>query len=118
MPRNNLASGVFLISSISILSSTPVFAFCIQPSFFGIEPSLFRSPPSVPYCLSAYSYTGAHTCSSWEIDSYLDNVNDYIHALNDFVREAQALAESAQAFAEDAFNYTVCEAEEVKTQHE
>lgn len=118
MTTNNLASRVFLISSISIFSSTPVFAFCVQTSLFGSEPSFFRSSPSVPYCLSAYSYTGSHTCSSWEVDSYLDDVNDYIDALNDFVREAQAFAESAQSFAEDALNYAVCEAEEVKTQHE
>lgn len=118
MPVNNLIGRVLLISSAFTLLPAQGLTFCMQPSFWDSGPSFFWSPPSVPYCLSAYSYTGEHTCSSWEIDSYVEEINEYVEALNGFVREAQSFAESAQVFAEDVINYAVCEAEAVRTQHE
>lgn len=108
-----------LVVTILVLP-TSALAFCYEPSFYVSAPDAPGSfaKPSVPYCLDGYSYTGRHTCSGWEIDSYFDEVNDYIDKLNDYVREANELARSAARFAEEAYEYARCEAEEVKRQHE
>jgi len=95
-------------------------AFCSEPSFYQSAPDApgSYSKPDVPYCLSAYSYSGKHTCDDWEIDSYLDEVADYVSKLRDYADEANNFANAAIRFANEAVDYANCEAKEVKTQHE
>ena len=96
------------------------FAYCSEPSFSESEPDAPSSyqKPSVPYCLSEYSYSGKHTCDEWEIDSYFDEVNRYIRKLRDYVQEAKEFANEAIQFANEAVEYANCEAKDVKSQHE
>ena len=125
-----------------LISGTPSFPYCSEPSFYALEPSFFlaMSPsapsfyakPSVPYCLSEYNYSGVHTCEDYEISSYFDEVNDYIEDLNTYVQEARQFADEAtdyanrainfagevQQFSNEVYDYSNCEAEDVKAQHE
>ncbi|GLT12074.1 hypothetical protein GCM10007928_43070 [Sulfitobacter porphyrae] len=116
-------------------------AYCSEPSFYGNEPHFDGTEPDtpasylkpdVPYCLSSLSYSGAHNCSDYEIEAYIDEVEEYVSELRDYVddvaefaREAEDYANEAisfsnqvQGYAEDAYRFAKCEAEEVKTQHE
>jgi hypothetical protein len=96
------------------------YAFCYEPSLTVSVPDAPGSfaRPSVPYCLSDYSWSGRHTCDSWELDSYKRNVDDYIAQLNRYIEEANDLASSVRRFAEEAYDYAVCEANEVSAQHQ
>jgi hypothetical protein len=71
--------------------------------------------PDPPYCLSGYKYSGKHTCDSYEIDRYVDEINDYVRKLNDYVSEAGDYARAARNFAEEASTYARCEAEDAKS---
>ena len=85
------------------------YSFCSEP-MLPIMPSSF-SKPSAPYCLSGYSYTHKHTCSEWEINSYIDDVNRYIKKMNDFASEAVH-------FANEAKDYARCQIKEAKSELE
>jgi hypothetical protein len=111
---------VALLATVFFVSTAAARAFCSEPSFYGSTPSApsIFSKPDVPYCLNEYSYSGRHTCDSWEIDSYFNDVNNYISNLNNYVEEANRLAADAASFARQAHEYASCEAKELKTQHE
>lgn len=95
-------------------------AYCYEPSFSEDPPDppgkYYR--PDVPYCLAEYSYSGSHTCDSWEIETYKSEVEDYIRKLNDYISEAVDFADEARRFAEEASDFARCEANEVLSQHE
>ena len=97
-----------------------VSAFCSEPSMYSSPPSApgFYSKPDAPFCLSGYSYSGTHTCDSWEIDSYINEINDYIRQLNHYADEANSFARSAINFANEAADYARCEANDVKSEIE
>ena len=90
-----------------------VFAYCSEPSIFDrppTAPSSFQKP-SVPYCLSGYKYSGKHTCNKWEVDSYINSINEYIRKLRDYAEESKSYANKARIFANNAIDYANCEAE-------
>ena len=95
-------------------------AFCYEPSIRISVPDAPRSfaRPNVPFCMSGYRWSGTHTCDSWELDRYKRDVADYIDQLNSYVEEANDLARRVRRFAEEAYDYAVCEANEVSTQHQ
>jgi hypothetical protein len=95
-------------------------AFCYQPSFSESPPDApwSSSKPSVPYCLSSYSYTGKHTCDDWEVDSYFEEVNRYLRQLRDYADEAEQFANEAISYANEAIEYANCEGKDVRSQHE
>jgi hypothetical protein len=119
---------LWLIALLPLLP-VPSGAACFTPYFSGREPSppygFFASKPSIPFCLSSYSYTKTHTCSQWELDSYFEDVADYaedVRRYNDevvaFANEAAAYAKEAIEFSDQVYNYAVCEIKEVNSQHE
>ena len=119
---------IFKLLGVSCLICTPlvflfpvnVFAYCYEPSMYEAPPEPPRSfnKPSVPYCLDGYSYSGKHTCDQWEVDAYIDDVNDYIRQLNNYVEEANSFANSAARFASEAADYARCEADDAKSEIE
>lgn len=143
MNKQSKRSGIHLtaIVALSPFMAHDAQAFCSEPSFWGNEPSFYASTPSapssytrpsVPLCLSEYSYTGRHTCDEWELQNYFDEVEDYIGELNDYIDEAASFAEDVRQFAEEAIefhdqarnyfeeavDFSKCAAEEVQSQHE
>lgn len=108
----------FFLGIAILLAKFPGFAysFCNEPSMFSFAPD---SPgtygrPSPPHCLSGYQYSGKHTCSEWEINSYVNEVNDYIGDLQQYAEEAETFAEDAAQFASEARLYARCEADQAK----
>lgn len=111
---------IALAISYVILSITPAMPYCYEPSFSQSPPdapSRYKKP-DVPFCLSSYSYSGEHTCDTWELDAYKEEVSDFIDSLNDYLSEAVSFAENAQGFASEVETYAKCEAKEVSQQHE
>lgn len=106
--------------ALGLLMTAPVQAFCYEPSFHESTPSApgTFAKPSVPFCLSSYSYTRQHTCSSWELSAYQSDVEQYIRRLNTYIDEASRFARQAIQFAEEAAAYARCEAREVNNQHD
>ena len=92
---------------VGLFISGSANAYCSEPSVPNIPPSYGK--PSPPFCMSEYQFTRKHTCDSWEIDSYFNEVNDYIRKLNNYVQEATS-------FANEASEYAKCEANDVKSQ--
>lgn len=103
-----------------LFSHVQAFSYCSEPSFYGSAPDApsTYSKPSVPYCMSGYSYSGDHDCEDYEIDAYFDEVNYYIDKLNDYVDEAREFHSNMTRFVNDAIEYAQCEARDVRTQHE
>lgn len=118
MTASNLR--VLLATTLISLAPGKLFAFCSEPSFWGDAPSLSwsTSRPTVPFCLQEYAYSGSHSCDSWEVDAYINDVNNYIRELNDYVSEARNFANDAIDFANQAADYAECEAQEVSNQHQ
>lgn len=87
-------------------------AFCSSPTapFDSLPPppSAF-SQPREPFCLSDYKYTGRHTCSSWELESYFNDVEQYAEELRRFADDAKAYANEVIDYANDAVDYANCE---------
>lgn len=112
--RHTIVAAILLMFPISSNAA----AYCSEPSTSSSPPSGpgSYSKPSAPYCMANYSYTREHTCDSWEIDSYIDEVNEYIRKLNDFSNEAQDYANEAINFANEAAEYARCEANDVKSE--
>ena len=84
------------------------YAFCSEPamgsvSVFGV--SSFSSPPSPPFCLSGYRYSGKHSCDEWELSSYRSAVEDYVEGYKRYQAEALNVA---QRFLDDANEYSRC----------
>ena len=94
-------------------------AFCYEPSFYASTPTApgSYSKPDVPYCLESFSYSGSHTCESWELDAYKRDVEEYVRKLNDYANEAVDVANRARRYALEAQDYAKCEADEVLDQH-
>ena len=83
-------------------------AFCSEPtmgsvSVFGV--SSFSSPPSPPFCLSGYRYSGKHSCDEWELSSYRSEVEAYVEGYERYQAEARNVA---QRFLDDANEYSRC----------
>lgn len=105
---------------IIALSSGSAFAFCSQPSpgiLFDF-PEPYISEPTVPFCLSGYKYTGEHTCTEWEVDSYFSeleqyqsDLDSYISDVNDFMRKARRHAEEAEEYADCSMKEALAEIE-------
>lgn len=107
------------VVSLFVLFSPSAWAFCSEPSAYITlpdAPSSFEKP-RVPYCLSGFSYSGQHTCDSWEIDSYKRDVEEYVDKLQEYTDEALRAAQEAARFARDAEDYAACEVKEVVSQH-
>ena len=100
--------------------SSGAYAYCGQPSLYSSLPSPPGSyqKPSLPYCLSDYKYSGKHSCNSWEIDTYIDGINEYIRALENYVAEAYSFAGEASDYANQAAEYARCESENAKSEFE
>jgi hypothetical protein len=84
------------------------YAFCSEPTVaavnvFGV--SSFSSPPSPPFCLSGYRYSGKHSCSEWELSSYRSAVEDYVEGYKRYQAEALNVA---KRFLDDANEYSRC----------
>ena len=83
------------VTQAVLLAPSLVNAFCSEPS----APSApYGGPPDAPYCFNEWNKT--HTCDSYEIDSWIDEVNDYIRGMANYAEEAQAYANDAVAFAQ------------------
>lgn len=123
-----LVSNIFQIQrSIVVFYTLVVLGFSNNAQAYCYEPTMYENPPDVPgsyerpdppYCLSGYSYTRRHTCETWEINSYIDDLNEYIRKLNDYVDAANSYASAAAQFANEAYEYAECEAEDVKSEIE
>lgn len=107
---------VLFVTSLGFVE--PAIASCFEPNFFNSIPSAYLRRPSVPYCLSNYSYSGQHSCDQWEIDSYLSDIDNYIDDLNAFIDEANRFASDARQYASEVYEFAECEAREVQSQHE
>lgn len=109
-----------VLAGLLAVVATEAGAYCSEPSFRETAPDTPGSydRPDVPYCLREFSWSGRHTCDSWEIDRYKNEVESYIDDLNSYIREAVEFAEAASRFAQDAEAYARCEADEVLSQHE
>ena len=83
-------------------------AYCLEPQSPDV-PGTFNKP-DVPYCLSEFSYSGKHSCKSYEIDSYKSEVDEYILKLKNYASEAED-------YYNDAVSYAKCEIEAVLEQH-
>jgi hypothetical protein len=105
---------------VQALSPDIAFAFCFEPSFTESppDPPGTYERPDVPFCLSDYSWSGQHSCDSWELDSYEADVEAYVGKLSRYADEAAGFANSAANFASEAFAYAKCEAKDVVEQHE
>lgn len=94
-------------------------AFCSEP-YVRITvpdaPGTFDRP-SIPYCLTSFKWSGKHDCDSWELDRYKRDVSDYIEKLEAFVNDTNDLARKAKRYADEAYDYAVCEVDEVSGQH-
>lgn len=108
-----------VLALLSILAPT-AFGYCYQPSEPDDPPDLpgTYSKPSVPYCLSSYSYSGKHDCSNWELDSYFGDVEDYQRKLRSFVQDLEDYQAEVEDYIDAAAAYAVCEFEDVADQHE
>jgi hypothetical protein len=93
-----------------------VFALAVYAGLIGPAAAYCQGPfaPRAPYrsltlpaCLAGYERSGTHTCSDWEIDTYINAVNAYVEDLNAYVREADA-------YADAVYNYAKCEADEAQ----
>ncbi|MBL4541001.1 MAG: hypothetical protein JKP98_10455 [Rhodobacteraceae bacterium] len=105
------------IIALTSLFASSALAYCTEPLTFShapAPPSTYQKP-TVPFCLSGYSFTGRHTCDSWEIDRFIAAVNNYIGNLNKYVNDAIDFANDAAEFAEEAARYARCEAEEARS---
>lgn len=98
-----------LILAFLTQQSSMSHAFCNEPN--APDPPGTFSKPDVPYCLSEFSYSGKHSCESYEIDSYKSEVEDY-------VRELKNYASEAESYYSDAVEYANCEIQDVVNQHE
>lgn len=88
------------------------WSFCFEPSYASLPtPPISILEPQVPICFSDYKFTGRHTCSRWELDAYLDSINNYIYSLEQYLSEAHQFSVN---FYEDAKEYTECKADEIK----
>ena len=105
-----LFSGVMIL-----LFSASAHAFCFQPTMYETEPSppLSFSKPSVPFCFSGYEFSGTHTCESWELQNYFDELEAYVDELRDYSERAWAFADAASIFASEVTDYANCEIEAV-----
>ncbi len=105
---------------IFLLHSAPAaHAFCVEPTFNTPRPEApgpYRRPV-VPSCLKTFKDTEKHTCESFEIAAYFDEVNTYIRQLNAYVLKSKNFAEDAANYSKEAIAYARCEAKEVKGQH-
>lgn len=112
--------GAFVGALALMASAGQAYAYCSEPSFYEMQPTAPRTytKPSVPFCLSSYSFSRTHTCSQWELDAYKREVADYIEDLNDYLSDAIAFADAATLYVREAESYARCEADEVSTQHE
>lgn len=113
---------VVMIAAAVLVSALPdpALAFCSEPSLSISAPSApgTYDKPDVPFCLSGFSYSREHTCESWELESYKDEVEDYIRKLNDYANETVTLANRVRQFAMDAQDYVACESKDTLSQHE
>ena len=111
---------IYAVFTINLFTPNLALAYCSAPTMFEQPPSqpAQYTRPSPPFCLMNYSITRTHTCDSWEIDMYIDEVNGYIDQLNDYVNDAQIFANTALNFADDASRYANCEADDIKSEIE
>ena len=103
---------IFLAVATS-LAGFQAQAYCSEPSFSERTPSAPYSKPDKPYCLSSFDVTGEHSCSDWEIRSYLEEIERYIRDLNTYHSEAVNFANEAIRYSNEALEYAKCEADEV-----
>lgn len=111
---------IMLIAVVVAFMPVQAFAYCSAPYgsvSFPDTPSSFQKP-SVPYCLSSYSYSGTHTCEEWEITSYKNDVDNYVSKLQDYVDESFEVVRKAARLAEEAQDYAKCEAADIARQHQ
>ena len=79
---------------VALFSPSLANAYCYEPG----APSVpYGGPPDAPYCFNEWNKT--HTCDSYEIDSWIDEVNDYIRDMANYAEEAKSFANDAVAFA-------------------
>ena len=95
-------------------------AYCSEPDIYESppEPPSGYHKPTVPYCLSSYSWQGSHECDRWELDQYFNEVEEYTRKLQRYLSEVQDYESAVQSYVDDAIRYARCEADEVAEQHE
>lgn len=107
------------VALVAVLTPFQAFAYCSEPYgrvTFPDAPGSYAKP-SVPYCLSSYSYSGTHTCEEWEISSYQNDVESYVSKLQAYADESLEAARKAARLAQEAQDYAKCQADEVSSQH-
>jgi hypothetical protein len=107
-----------VILIFSLIFSSTVFAYCSEPSTLSRPPTAPASyeKPSVPYCLIGYKFNKKHTCNKWEVDSYINSINEYVRKLRDYAEESKSYANKARVFANNAIDYANCESEEASAE--
>ena len=111
---------MYTVFILNLLTPSLALAYCSAPTMFEQPPSppAQYTRPSLPFCLTDFSITRTHTCASWEIDMYVDEINEYIDQLNDYVNDAKIFGDTALNFADDASRYASCEADDIKSEIE
>lgn len=110
----------FLSILLFALVGANAHAYCYAPSDPGDppDPPSSYSKPSVPYCLTSYSYSSEHTCDEWEIRRYFSDVEDYQRKLKRYARELEDYLNEVTSYVESASKYAVCEYSDIASQHE
>lgn len=103
---------IFAITTVCGMLGSQASAYCFEPSFSGSAPSAPGSyrKPNEPFCLSGYEITRQHSCSDWEIQAYITEVNEYLRLLRTYYEEAVDFANQAARFSDEALEFAKCEA--------
>ncbi len=91
MATRAILSATALVYSLS----APAWAYCYEPT----TPEPPWNKPDVPFCLSSYSFRREHNCSTWELDTYLNDLDRYRRDLIAYVDESVEFARQAEEHA-------------------
>lgn len=82
--------GILTSSSVDAGVTSVAYGFCSQPT----PPSAFLSKPSKPYCFSV------RNCSSWQINSYRNEIDRYFRNLRNYAAEVDSYYRTATEYVE------------------
>lgn len=75
---------------INVGPASAAYGFCSAP----MAPSTFLSKPIKPYCFAA------RNCSSWQVESYRNDVDRYYENLRRYARQVDDYYESASKYVQ------------------
>jgi len=113
------SSFTLAVAAFLCFSGQTASAYCFDPTFYAEPPTPpgAYSKPTVPYCLSDYAWSNEHTCESWEISSYFNDVEAYQSKLDAYVDELSTYVDEVANNVASAIDYAACEKSAVANQH-